>query len=67
VVTSLAEVLDTTAAHLLGEAAGELLKDPKMLDRLKDISELPEEERKVVLHALDAMLRDAKTRKAYAS
>ena len=44
-----------------------VLKDPKMLHRLKDIPELPDQERTVILHALDAMLRDAKTRKAYAS
>ena len=49
------------------ELDGEVLKNPKMLNRLKDIAELSEQDRTVVLHALDAMLRDAKTRKAYSS
>lgn len=36
-----------------------------MLRRLKDISELPEQDREAILYNIDALLRDAKTRLAY--
>jgi len=64
----LAGVLDTTVGYLLGETTdGNLLKDPAMLRRLVDINELPEEEKQHVLFNLDAVLRDFKTRRAYAA
>ncbi|OAV45882.1 transcriptional regulator [Lewinella sp. 4G2] len=63
----LAKALDTTVGYLLGETADrDLLKDPAMLRRLIDINELPEEEKQHVLFNLDAVLRDFKTRRAYA-
>ena len=37
-----------------------------MLQRLKDINSLNEQEKNCVLFSLDAILRDAKTRRAYA-
>jgi hypothetical protein len=43
-----------------------LLKDPPMLKRLNEINSLPDEEKKSILLTVDAFLRDAKTRKAYA-
>ncbi len=36
-----------------------------MLRRLKDISQLPEQDKQAILYNLDALLRDAKTRLAY--
>jgi transcriptional regulator with XRE-family HTH domain len=67
VVKKLAEVLETTAAFLLGEAeSNDMFKDPDMLKRLKEINALPEEDRKCILYNLDAVLRDVKTRQAYA-
>jgi transcriptional regulator with XRE-family HTH domain len=64
----LAGVLETTVGYLLGETTdGNLLKDPAMLRRLVDINELPEEEKQHVLFNLDAVLRDFKTRRAYAT
>ena len=64
----LAQVLGTTVGYLLGETTDkDLLKDPAMLKRLIDINELPEEEKQHVLFNLDAVLRDHKTTKAYAS
>ena len=66
VVKNLAEVLDTTVAYLLGETQDmSLLKDPDMLKRLNDINNLPTEDKKGILFALDGLLRDAKTRLAY--
>ena len=67
-VKRLAEVLKTTVAYLLGEDENnELFKDPEMLKRLKDINALSEEDKKHILFNLDAVLRDVKTRQAYAS
>ena len=65
-VKRLAELLDTTVAYLVGETnTNELFKNSDMLRRLKDISELPEQDKKAILYNLDALLRDAKTRLAY--
>lgn len=65
-VKRLAELLDTTVAYLVGEAdTNELFKNSDMLRRLKDISELPEQDKEAILYNLDALLRDAKTRLAY--
>jgi transcriptional regulator with XRE-family HTH domain len=65
-VKRLAELLDTTVAYLVGEAdTNELFKNSDMLRRLKDINELPEQDKEAILYNLDALLRDAKTRLAY--
>jgi len=62
----IAKHLSTTLTYLLGETEDEtLLKDPDMLRRLKDIKNLPPEDRKCILYNLDAVLRDVKTRQAY--
>jgi hypothetical protein len=42
-----------------------LFKDPSMVQRFKDILELPDEDRTALLRNLDAFLRDAKARMAY--
>ena len=56
---------ETTVSYLLGEVEEDtLLKDPVMLERLKTLHALPEEQRRHILYALDAMLRDAKTSQA---
>jgi transcriptional regulator with XRE-family HTH domain len=66
VAKKLADLLDTTVAYLVGETqANELLKDVDMLKRLKDINDLPEQDKQAILYNLDALLRDAKTRLAY--
>lgn len=65
-VRRLAELLDTTVAYLVGEAdTNELFKNSDMLRRLKDISQLPKQDKEAILYNLDALLRDAKTRLAY--
>ena len=68
VAKKMASILDTTVGYLLGEVEeGDTFKDPIMLQRLKDINSLSDEDRKCVLFNIDAVLRDAKTRQAYAS
>jgi transcriptional regulator with XRE-family HTH domain len=67
VAKKLSKLLDTTVGYLLGETEEvNLLKDPAMLKRLNEINSLPDEEKKSILLTVDAFLRDAKTRKAYA-
>lgn len=67
VAKKLADLLNTTVGYLLGETdETDIFKDPDMLRRLTDLKELNPTERQHILFALDAMLRDAKTRKAYA-
>lgn len=64
----LAQLLDTTVGYLVDETdSAELFKNSRMLQRLKDIENLPEEDKQHFLYTIDAMLRDAKTRQAYAS
>ena len=66
-VKRLAEVLETTVSYLLGETGkDELFKDPAMLKRLKEINSLPQKDKDCILYNLDAVLRDVKTRQAYA-
>lgn len=68
VVKKLADNLQTTVGFLLGESQDkDLLKDPSMLKRLNDINSFEDEDKNCILFALDAMIRDTKTRKAYAS
>ena len=57
----LAGLLDTTVGYLLGESDNaDLLRDPAMVQRFRDILALKEEEREHMLFALDAMIRDVK-------
>lgn len=68
VVKKLAKLIDTTVAYLIGETENDgLFKSPDMLRRLKEINDLPDDVKKHILYNLDAVLRDAKTRQAYAS
>jgi len=67
VVKKIANILETTVGYLLGESQDtQVLKDPTMLQRLNDISQLKEKDKEHILYTLDAMIRDIKTRQAYA-
>jgi len=64
----LAGLLNTTVGYLLGENDNaDLLKDPDMVSRFKDILALRDKEREHVLFALDAMIRDVKLRELTAA
>ena len=57
----LANILDTTVGYLLGETEQDnLFKDPKMLNRLQDISKLPEKERNSILLTIDHFIKASK-------
>ncbi len=63
----LAALLSTTVGYLLGETEDdELLKDPQIVQRLKDIQEFSEPEKSQVYFTIDAVIREIKNRKTYA-
>lgn len=56
----LAKILDTTVGYLLEETESNLFKDPKTLQRLQDIANLPDKERSSILMTLDHFIKAAK-------
>jgi transcriptional regulator with XRE-family HTH domain len=61
VVKAIAKALSTTAGYLLGETSESvLIKDPIMLQRFQEISNLPEDDKKCVFSLLDAFLAKSK-------
>jgi len=42
-----------------------IVKDTKILERVENIAQLPEDKKKELFNVLDAYLRDFKTRQAY--
>ncbi len=67
VISGVAKALKTTVGYLLGENEdADLFQDPSMLKRFKDIANLDQEDKSALLKNIDAVIRDAKTRKAYA-
>lgn len=64
----LANLLDTSVGYLLGETEDDqLLKDPKMIERLKDIKSFAQKEKEQIYFTLDAVIREIKNRRTYAS
>ena len=59
----MASRLGTTVGYLLGENdTSNLLKDPDMVNRFRDILALQDKEREHVLFALDTMIQNVKLR-----
>lgn len=68
VAKKLAGLLDTTVGYLLGESEDtHLFKNPLILERLKDIQNFSDKEQEHIFITLDALIRDFKNKKAYAS
>jgi transcriptional regulator with XRE-family HTH domain len=65
VIIKIADALAVSIDYLVGKTDFELDKDT--LKRIQDVSTLPVEERKQVFMVIDALLRDFKTRQAYAT
>ena len=65
VAIKLAEALSVSLDFLVGNTDLEIEKD--LLDKVIDIQKLNTEDKNHIIFTLDAMLRDAKARKAYAS
>lgn len=67
VVKRIAELLDTSVAYLMGEAElSPAMRDNAIAKRLEDLMAMTESDREHVLFVLDAVIRDAKSRKTYA-
>ena len=65
VVVKIADALEVTVDYLIGKT--ELQLDKDAVQRLLDISKLPDENKNYVLGLIDMALRDFKSRKTYAS
>ena len=57
----LAKILDTTVGYLLGESDNaDLFKDPKMLQRFQDISNLEDKDKECLLTTVDHFIKASK-------
>lgn len=57
----LSKILDTSVSYLMGENENaNLFKDPKMINRLQDIVNLPEKEKNSLLLTIDHFIKAAK-------
>lgn len=65
VLLRLAKVFNVSVDYLLGEGANASY-DKDMIKRLEDVENLPPLEKDRIFHFIDLVIRDAKTRKAYA-
>ena len=65
VAVRLAEALDVSLDFLIGKVDTAL--DTETLTRLQDIATLPEVDKSFMLRAIDGLLRDIKTQRAYAT
>ncbi len=65
VIIKIADALDVSLDYLAGKISMEL--DKSALDRLEDISKMPEEEKRSIFKVIDALIRDYKAKAAYAS
>lgn len=67
VAKKIASLLNTTVGYLLGETDDDqLFKDPNMLQRFQELSQLPEKDREHIIYALDGLLQNVKAKKAFA-
>jgi transcriptional regulator with XRE-family HTH domain len=64
--TRLAAALEVSLDYLVGQSDSEIF-DKSLLRRLEELVSLPDQDHKGILFALDGLLRDAKTRHAYAA
>lgn len=63
----IADVLGVSLDYLVSEDAKDDALDKDAVKRIKDIQKLPELEKEKLFSVIDALVRDFKTRKAYAS
>jgi len=65
VIIKIADAFEVSIDFLVGKTDFEL--DNDTLQRIQDVSTLPADEKKQVFMVIDALIRDFKTRKAYAT
>jgi transcriptional regulator with XRE-family HTH domain len=64
VIIKIADALEVSIDYMVGKTDFEL--DSDTLKRIQDFSTLPSDKKKQVFMIIDALIRDFKTRKAYA-
>jgi transcriptional regulator with XRE-family HTH domain len=64
VIIKMADALEVSIDYLVGKTTLQL--DKTTLDRLEEIGKLNDDARQYILNHLDLMIRDFKTKKAYA-
>jgi transcriptional regulator with XRE-family HTH domain len=68
VAKKLAEAFGVTMDYLVSqEGQANLVQDSSMLERIRAINELPQDDREKLLYVVDGLLRDARARRAYAT
>jgi transcriptional regulator with XRE-family HTH domain len=66
VAKKLADAFGVTLDFLADDTGRAIeIKDKAMLQRLAEIEALEQEDKKTIVHVIDSLLRDAKTKKAY--
>lgn len=67
VATKLAQAFGVTVDYLVSqEGQPTVVQDSSMLERIRAINELPQDDREKLLYVVDGLLRDARARRAYA-
>lgn len=64
VAAKIADALGVSLDYLVGGA--DILLDKDVIKRITEIQKLPDEDKKGIYYTIDGLLRDAKTRQAYA-
>lgn len=68
VAKKLAEAFSVTVDYLVSPASSaNVVQDSSMLERIRAINELSQDEREKLLYVVDGLLRDARARRAYAT
>ncbi|MGC1632945.1 MAG: helix-turn-helix transcriptional regulator [Gelidibacter sp.] len=62
----IAQILGVSLDYLMSEDDSMEVVDVDMLNRMKEIQRLSEEDKTTVIKIIDAFIRDTKTKKAYA-
>ena len=65
VIVKLAKAFEVSVDYLLGEGLNATY-DKEMVKRLDELENLPQDEKQQVFHYMDLVIRDYKTKKAYA-
>lgn len=64
VAIKLADALQVSLDYLVGNSDLEL--DKSTLDRVQEVSKMPQDDRKQIFMVMDALIRDFRTKQAYA-
>ena len=66
IANKIANALEVSLDYLVGNASS-AVRDKKILQRMETIAEMPQGEQAQLFNVIDALIRDFKAKKAYAS